>query len=172
MTALIEEETSAYRCKVQAGDDHAILRLRRRKLEIRVLEISRDDFVIEANDLQLPLYKTDTKGRIWFHRDIWDIAVVGVIERNDGRHRVILSRTRDRTPAPKLKTSLFNFAPMNSLGSDPLLPAAIIIAFLVSLFALPGVGDSLGTAPRIRSTIGQFIPSFLPKPNVRPTQPR
>jgi hypothetical protein len=153
---MTEQPSTAYLCRLPIERSAATLRVGRRKLAVRVMELSTQEFVIEANDLLLKFLRVGKRGRIYSTDDIWDVSIAGIEEATTGRHRVVLRRLRDRTPEPKLKGTKWASSMMATVNSDPLLPAAVLLALLAGCLALPGLGDSFGTAPKVRQTVQQL----------------
>jgi hypothetical protein len=73
---------------------------------------------------------------------------------------VVLERIAELTPVkmPSPWTTLFSL--QISRNTDPKFLLALMVAFIVVCLALPGIGDKLGTAPRIKNGVGTFLRAF------------
>lgn len=144
-----------FRCPVQEDQSKAVVRVGRRKAIATVQETSIDGFTV----LVPPKYSGALKvGRPWvleYQGARIEVHPQWFFNSPDGRVQMGLRRLRDLTPpAPIRRSLLLRYA--GHRYDDPSYSAAIFGGFVLALFslmALPGLGDSLGTAHRIQSAV-------------------
>jgi hypothetical protein len=149
------QDPSYYRCLVHEDHAEAVLCSRRRRLKVLVQETSIDGFTV--------LVKPQDADRLSIGRP-WVLEYSGArvevhgqwfFNSPDGHVQMGLRRLRDLTQPEKCTTSLFSRCKPNSihdLGFSGVIYAAILLAVFLVL-ALPGIGDALGTAPKIESAV-------------------
>lgn len=150
-----DEEEVYFRCPIPSDQAKAVLLVGRRSIPILVQEASIDAFTV----LVAPRYSSKLKvGRPWtleYDGTRTEIHPQWIFNSPDGQVQLGLRRLRDLTPQPHVSRSF-----LTKVGGkryeDPSFSAAAyggFVLFLFALMALPGLGDRLGTAPRIESAI-------------------
>ena len=148
-------ETRFYRCAVHEDNAEAVLCNRRRRLDARVQEISIDGFTVL---LRRQDAERLTAGRPW--RLEYSGATVEVDgewfrDSPDGNVQIGLRRLRDLTKLDSTSGSVLSRRRPTSVresGHSGLIFSGLLLTVFLIL-AMPGVGDALGTAPRIESAI-------------------
>lgn len=142
------DDRSAYRCTVAPENSRAQLVVGRKKYDVSIQETSRDGFGVRMSNTlasklsDMKVYELLYAGEDWLvtkegHYTDDDVTVVG------------FKRQKEVTKI-KSPVSWFPFLSSSRSQSDPAFLLYLMIAFLVACVALPGMGDSLGTAPRIK----------------------
>jgi len=149
------QDAGFFRCPVQADQSKAVIRVGHRKAMAMVQETSIDGFTV----LVPPKYGSVLKvGRPWlleYQGARIEVHPQWFFNSPDGRVQMGLRRMRDLTPPEPIRRSLL----LRYAGrryEDPSYSAAVFGGFVLALFtlmALPGLGDSLGTANRIQSAV-------------------
>lgn len=150
-----EEEEVYFRCPIPTDQARAVLVVGRRSVPILVQEASIDAFTV----LVAPRHSSKLKvGRPWtleYDGTRTEIHPQWIFNSPDGQVQLGLRRLRDLTTQPTVRRSI-----LTRVGGkryeDPNFSAAAyggFVLFLFSLMALPGLGDRLGTAPRIEATV-------------------
>jgi hypothetical protein len=149
------QDPSYYRCPVHEDHAEAVLCSRRRRLKVLVQETSIDGFTV--------LVKPQDADRLSIGRP-WVLEYSGArvevhgqwfFNSPDGHVQMGLRRLRDLTQPGNSTTSLFSrykHTSIHDLGFSGVIYAAILLAVFLVL-ALPGIGDALGTAPKIESAV-------------------
>lgn len=153
------QDTGFFRCPVQADQSKAVIRVGRRKAIATVQETSIDGFTV----LVPPKYSGVLKvGRVWlldYQGARIEVHPQWFFSSPDGRVQMGLRRMRDLTPPEPIRRSLL----LRYAGrryEDPSYSAAVFGGFVLALFslmALPGLGESLGTANRIQTAVMWLI---------------
>ncbi len=153
------QDQSFFRCRVHAEQSEALIRMGRRRARVTVQETSIDGFTVLVEPGESGKLKV---GRAWVlehEGTLVEIHPEWFFNSPDGHVQMGLRRLRDLTPpAPIRKSLLAHFGGRRC--EDPSFSAAIFggfVLFLFSLLALPGLGDRLGTAPRIQNTVKWVI---------------
>lgn len=144
---------TAYRCTVVPENSAGVLKLGWHNFAVRVIDTSREAFTIEV---QASIFRRLREGRraiLKFNGEIWQVQCTAVFQIPDGQFSVTLTRVRDLTQVRGPRTTIWSLLPMPNPSADPVLPLALLISFLFACVALPGMGDQLGTAPKIRQVI-------------------
>lgn len=146
---------SFFRIPVQEDQSKAIIRVSRRKAVAYVQETSIDGYTVTiarkyGDNLRLgrPWILDHEGARVEVHPQ-W------FFNSPDGTLQIGLRRMQDVTPPENVKKSLFSRY-RSRVQNDPSISAAIyggLVLSLITLMALPGVGDALGTAPHIQDAM-------------------
>ncbi|MCP4943241.1 MAG: hypothetical protein GY924_14845 [Planctomycetaceae bacterium] len=144
-----------YRCPVHEDHAEAVLCSRRRRLKVLVQETSIDGFTV--------LVRPQDADRLAIGRP-WVLEYGGArvevhgqwfFNSPDGHVQMGLRRLRDLTkPDVSTGSVLYRWKPasIHDLGfSGVIYSGLLLVVFLV--LAMPGIGDALGTAPRIESAV-------------------
>lgn len=148
-----ENPTSAFRCTVVPEQSSGRLRLGWQRHQIRVLDTSRDAFTLQVSAETFGKLREGSRAILDYHDEVWDVECTAVFRLLDDRFHVSMSRLRDRTAIRGPKSSSLSALLPSGGTADPVLPLALLISFLLACVALPGMGDSLGTAPKIRKAV-------------------
>jgi hypothetical protein len=149
------QDPSYYRCPVHEDHAEAVLCSRRRRLKVLVQETSIDGFTVlvkpcDANRL--------TIGRPWvLEYEGTRVEVHGqwFFNSPDGHVQMGLRRLRDLTKPGSPTGPLFSkwrSASIHDMGFSGLVYTGLLLVIFLVL-AMPGIGDALGTAPKIESAV-------------------
>lgn len=125
----------------------------RRKFLVGVQESAIDGFTVLVTPREARKLKV---GRPWTleHQDAMTrVHPQWFFNSPDGYVQIGLRRMEDVTPVPRIRRSVFSrfFGPRYSTPRASALTLATIILVLFGFLAMPGIGDRLGTSPRIRA---------------------
>ncbi|MDC0288051.1 hypothetical protein OAM37_04680 [bacterium] len=149
------QDPSYYRCPVHEDHAEAVLCSRRRRLDVLVQETSIDGFTV--------LVKPQDADRLAIGRP-WVLEYSGArvevhgqwfFNSPDGHVQMGLRRLRDLTKTGASSQSfLFRLRPpaIHDLGFSGVIYSGLLLAVFLVL-AMPGIGDALGTAPKIESAV-------------------
>jgi hypothetical protein len=154
-----EEQEVYFRCPIPSDQAKAVLIVGRRSIPILVQEASIDAFTV----LVAPKYSSKLKvGRPWtleYDDTRTEIHPQWIFNSPDGQVQLGLRRLRDLTTQAMVRRSF-----LTKVGGkryeDPSFSAAAyggFVLFLFALMSLPGLGDRLGTAPRIERTLRWIV---------------
>ena len=150
-----DDNRNAFRCAIAPENSAGTLIVRGKKFPVRVLDTSRSGFTIQVSDKIVSKLKSGKVYRLLFNGEDWEVAKESHYAA-DGSINVGLQRLREVTKI-KIPSSWFTFFKKSPTDSDPTLVVYLMIAFLIACIALPGLGDNLGTAPRLRDGIQMVV---------------
>ncbi len=153
---------SSIRFPVAKSDAQATLVLGRRRIPAQLLEVSIDGFVVTVKKSYLNRMQFDRPWKMVSGSE--QCLIAGELLEGGTRSlaRLFLHRLHDVTPEPTIKRSWLPSRCRNTLGvsAAPEVMLCVMLSVIVGMFALPGVGDRLGTAKIIRTVIHSAI-SFV-----------
>lgn len=144
---------SAFRCSVAPEQSAGNMRLGWRRHDVRVIDTSREAFTLQVPAATFSRIKEGSRAVLEFNGETWDVECTAVFRMVDDRYHASMARVKDRTAVRGPKTSFWSMLPLVHGTTDPVLPLALLISFLLACVALPGMGDTLGTAPKIRKVV-------------------
>ncbi len=161
-----QDRSAAYKCIVSSDNSAAELRVGNKSFSVRVLDLSRDGFTIRVPNAILKKVRSKANLRLEYASELWEVACDGEFSDSSDFTNLGLLRVRDLTKLKMPSGFQFSFGAMFSLNQDPTLLLGLLLAFLAACFCLPGVGDQVGTAPKISRTVKaawqSFEKSYLP----------
>lgn len=143
----------AFRCTVVPEQSAARLRLRLRSHRVRVIDTSREAFTLEVDQAIFSRLKEGTRGTLEYQDEKWEVVCTAVFRLVENQFHVSMARISERTQIQGPKPTFRALLPKSNAESSPALPLALLLSFLFACVALPGMGDSLGTAPKIRKVV-------------------
>ncbi len=143
----------AFRCAVPAEHGEAWLVVGWHRHPVRVTELSRNGFTIQVRNKTYAKCREGKKALLHYQGEIWEVVCTSTFRMVDDYAEISLHRLADRTKVRGPRSSLCSLLPIANVTADPVLPLALLVSFLFACLALPGMGDSLGTAPKIRKVV-------------------
>lgn len=155
------ERRAAYRCSIPPENSSARLKIGSRRYMVSVLDTSREGYSLKVPTKVAKRIPESNLFQIEFAGETWEVSKMGSYTESPNYSHVGVRRFREIT---KLKAEVggFNwwFLPKAALDKDPVMLAGLVGAFLLACICLPGVGDHLGTAPRINRAVKSAWSSF------------
>ena len=135
----------------------AVLKLGGCSVECQVIDLSREDFQVRVPKAKPRRFNVPRMSRSSIRMNV-DFSPT---EWHSQRQRYHLSSKNRRANQDETSVSLGSLfsSNMNS-QTDPRFLMALMLAFILACLALPGLGDHLGTAPRLKNGIHSVIGSF------------
>lgn len=155
-----DDRRQAFRCSVASEISAAKLRIGFRSYQVRVRDTSREGYTIVVTEQISKKMRAGGNKYLSFNGETWQVQNSGVYQEDSQEIRIGLLRVKDCTKIKIPSTWGWAFLPKFNLSSDPVLPVGMIISFLVVCVCLPGTGDSLGTAPKVRQAIHGIMDLF------------
>ncbi len=150
----------AFRCSIAPEHSCAVLRIGWRQFPTNVVDTSRDGFTIRCSP-PIAARLEGKRARLTFRSETWEIEPYRSYSESDDSKQIGCRRIRDLTRVKEPKTSLLSlWGPRISASNDPGLLMFLLVVFIIACVSMPGLGDKLGTAPRIRSGIGEVTQIF------------
>ena len=162
MSTSATEEHDFFRCPVSRDMSGAIIRSGRRRLSAGVQETSIDGFTVLVSPKVASKLRV---GRTWvleYQDAIIEVHPQWFFNAPDGHVQIGLRRLRDLTPPEPIRKSLLVRYGGTRYGA-PNVSAAMyggFVLLLFLLFAMPGLGDRLGTSKRIQGAFQSIVLSI------------
>lgn len=145
-----------FRCPVQGDHSRAVIQIGRRRIPAVLQETSIDGFTLTVT----PKYASSLRmGRPWLLRtysEKTEVHAEWLFHAPSGQVQLGVRRLRDLTPAEQARSGWrfrLPFGPRSLHTNTPELIFAALVATIFVILSLPGVGEQLGTAPRIRAAV-------------------
>ena len=156
---MTDDRSLPYRCMISNEDNHAVLKFGLRSVACEVLDLSREDFSVRlaANRKTKDLQRA-RRLELHYQGERWLVEVKG--NHHPLSDIVILTRLQELTPVkmPSAWSSLNGIR--LSQQTDPRFILTLMVAFIFSCIALPGLGDQIGTAPKVKKGIHSVLDAF------------
>ena len=160
------DRSGAYKCIVSHDNSAAELRVGTKSFGVRVLDMSRDGYTVRVPNSILKRIRSKPNLRLEYSGELWEVALDGEFSDSGEYSNLSLVRVRDLTTLKLPSAFQFSFGTMFSLNQDPTFLLGLLLAFLAACFCLPGIGDQVGTAPKISRSVKaawqSFEKSYLP----------
>ena len=140
----------AFRCSVAPEEAAAKLRLRGRMHDCAVRDTSIGGFSIHVPPKLAKKLQKNNRFELMYKGETWRVEVRFTYSECSDYTVVGLHRAEDLT---KFKSPSVWWAGLQRPDSnvvDPAFLAVLVVAFLLACVCLPGIGDGLGTAPKVR----------------------
>ncbi len=161
-----QDRQTAYKCAIAVENSAAELRVGSKSYAVSVLDTSRDGFTIRVPNAILKRIRNKPTCRLQFASELSEVVCESEFVDSPDYTNIGLKRIRDLTRFKMPSGFQFSFGSMFSLQQDPTLLLGLMVAFLLACFCLPGIGDQVGTAPKVsravRSAWTSFEKSVLP----------
>ena len=124
-----------------------------------VVDLSRNDFRLRIPDGLASQLRRAKRIELRYHGERW-LVRLSKEQGDEQPGTVLLDRLVELTPVkmPSPWTTLFTL--QMSRNTDPRFVLVLMLAFIAACISLPGIGDKLGTAPRIKNGVHNVISSF------------
>ncbi len=161
-----QDRQSAYKCAIAPENSAAELRVGAKSYVVAVLDASRDGYTIRVPNAILSRIRGKHSCRLKFAGELSEVVTESEFADCYEFTNVGVKRIRDLTKIKMPSGFQFSFGSMFSLQQDPALLLGLMIAFLLACFCLPGIGDQVGTAPKVSRAVkgvwSRFEKSVLP----------
>ena len=151
------DDREAYRCSVAPENAAAHIKVGRKSELVAILETSRDGYTIRMDNSVAKQLKDGRSYVLCVGSERWEVRKESHYSDGVDFTNVGFARIRELT---KIKSPITWFPFFKNEGhsqSDPAFLIYLMLAFLFACIALPGMGDSLGTAPKIRNGIHMVL---------------
>lgn len=149
----MHDDRGAFRCSVSSDNASAKLKIGRKFHDVVVQDVSRKGFTVRVSDKLAKKLKEDTTYQLQFAGEHWEVFKESSYSDSLRETSVGFSRGRDLTDLKMPSSPIWSYAPQVASQADPGFIFFLMLAFLIGCISLPGVGDGLGTAPKVRKGI-------------------
>lgn len=152
-----------FRCPVQSDQSSAVIYIGRRRIPAVLQETSIDGFTLTV----APKYASFLRmGRPWLlktHDEKVEVHAEWLFHAPQGQVQLGARRLRDLTPSEQPKRGwglgIFGARRANHANTPELIFAGLVLTIFL-IMSLPGIGEQLGTAPRIRAAVEGVVESL------------
>ena len=155
-----QDRNTAYKCVIAVENSAAELRIGSKSYRVVVLDASREGFTIRVPNAILDRIRGKAFCRLEFASELSEVVCESEFVDCSEFTNVGLKRLRDLTKIKMPSGFQFSFGPMFSLQQDPTFLLGLMIAFLLACFCLPGIGDQVGSAPKVSRAVQGFWSSL------------
>lgn len=154
-----QDSAKPYRCAIAPEDSDCRVRIGRRDVVCEVIDLSREDFRVRIPASALKAIRRARRIELRYRGERW-LVTLAAHNQADPTDVFKLMRIDELTPI-KMPSPWRALTALNmSRDTDPRFVLAFLLAIIAACIALPGLGDQLGTAPRIKNGIHSVIRSF------------
>jgi len=155
-----KDRQSAYKCAIAIENSAAELRVGSKSYSVAVLDASRDGYTIRVPNAILNRIHNKPSCRLEFASELSEVVSESEFADCTEFTNIGMKRVRDLTVIKMPSGFQFSFGSMFSLQQDPTFLLALMIAFLLACFCLPGIGDQVGTAPKVSRAVSGAWSTF------------
>ena len=153
------DDRNAFRCRIPPENSAAKLKLRGRLIDVNVLDTSRSGFSVRMPNKIARKLSGRKRAVLFFGGDKWEVTAQSSYTGTDDFTVIGLSRIREITKIKEPRCWGFSLPKIN-LQNDPAFLMYLMLALVVAVICLPGLGDNLGTAPKVRKGLSNVVESI------------
>ncbi len=158
----------SYRCKVNADHKSATLSIGWKSFPVEVEEVSRDLFSIVASEQAAKRLGIGRTGKLTYDGIAWEVACArkflcdGDVSRGIG---IELDKVAELTQLTLPKTPWWHRKSnqVRAINADPVIPVAMLVAFLVAVLIMPRSGNQWGLLEGVSKGAANTWHSFKSK---------
>jgi len=148
-----QDRQSAYKCAIAAENSAAELRVGSKSYVVAVLDASRYGYTLRVPNAILNRIRSKRSCRLEYASELSEVVSESEFANCSEFTNVGMKRIRELTKIKMPSGFQFSFGSMFSLQQDPTFLLGLMIAFLLACFCLPGIGDQVGTAPKVSRAV-------------------
>lgn len=148
-----------YRCSIATENSAGRLKIAGFWYSVRVLNMSRTGYRVRLPNSVAKKLRGGRVPVLDFAGEQWEVDVKSRYSTENKFTEFGLARKKELTRYKLPSSWSFSMPSCFNVNSDPAFLGFLIIAFLTVVICLPGIGDSLGTAPKVRHAVQAVINS-------------
>ncbi|MBX3420249.1 MAG: hypothetical protein KF752_01705 [Pirellulaceae bacterium] len=153
-----KDRSLPFRCQVAPENASAIIKMGRRQMACQVVDVSREDFHVQLTRRKINSLSRAKRLEVHYNSERWQVEFSGLANmRGDSAY---LTRVKELTQETKPSAWMTLLRPQANSYADPRFTACVILAIIAACLALPGLGDGLGTAPKVKKGVHSVVNSF------------
>lgn len=153
-------DVRAFRCTVPPENSAAKLKVKNKWHDVAVLDTSRSGFSVRVGGGIARKLKAGQTYQLKFNGEHWRVEQESNFSDTGGDSTIGFSRIEELTKIKLPSTPWTAYVSKTSSQTDPTFLFFLMIVFLIACISLPGVGDNLGTAPKVRDGVKAAIDTF------------
>ncbi len=152
-----QNQRQEYRCCISSENSAGKMKIGSRTYNVCVLNTSRTGFCVRIPNSVAKQLRGNRRPILLFSGETWEVEVKSRYSDESMFTNLGVTRKRDLTKITQPSGWGATLACSTNFQSDPTFLAVLVIAFLAAVICLPGIGDSLGTAPKVREVINSVL---------------
>ncbi len=152
-----QNERQEYRCCIASENSAGKLKISGHVYDVSVLNTSRTGFCIRASNSVANKLRGKRRPILLYAGETWEVELKSRFSDESKFTNLGMTRVRDLTKFTQPSSWFSGLFSSSNYQSDPTFLAFLVLAFLTAIISLPGIGDSLGTAPKVREVIKSVI---------------
>lgn len=150
-------ERQEYRCCIAAENSAGKLKIGLRTFDVCVTNTSRTGFGIRMPTHVAKKLSSKRRLLLLYAGETWEVGVQSRYSDDSQFTNLGLIRGRELTKLQVPGSWWGGMFSRSSAPADPTFLAFLVLAFLIAVISLPGIGDSLGTAPKVRKALSSLL---------------
>lgn len=146
-----------YRCCIAAENSAGKLKIASKWYKVCVLNTSATGYCLRVPNSVAKRVRERRVSVLDFAGEQWEVEVKSRYSEDSRFTDLGFARTKELTRYSVPTSWSFSFGSKSTLYSDPAFLGFLVLLFLTAVVCLPGIGDSLGTAPRVKTAIQSFM---------------
>ncbi len=159
MSCTTTNNRQEYRCCIAAENSAGQLKIAGKTFPVCVLNTSRTGFRVRVPNAIAKRLRGKKLPVLTFAGETWEVEVKSRYTDDSKFTDLGFARRRDLTKYKEPSSWSLALLPQWSVSNDPAFLGMLVIALLTAVVCLPGIGDSLGTAPKVRTVIQSVLKS-------------
>lgn len=154
-----QDPSKPYRCLIPPEDCACRLRVGHKDLVCELIDLSREDFRIRIPRKYERVVRKARRIELRYHGERW-LVKLAPSHTEPEQGVFLLMRVDELTPVVMPSPWAALSAMRMSRDTDPRFVLALMLAFIAACLSLPGIGDQLGTAPKIKDGLHSVVRSL------------
>lgn len=148
-----------YRCCIAAENSAGKLKIAGKTYPVCVINTSRTGFRVRVPNAIAKRVRGKRLPVLTFAGETWEVEVKSRYTDNSQFTDLGFARRKELTQYKEPSSWSLALMPHWSVSNDPAFLGMLVLALLTAVVCLPGIGDSLGTAPKVRTAIQWVLKS-------------
>lgn len=148
-----------FRCCIAAENSAGRLKIAGFWYSVCVLNMSRTGYRVRLTNSIAKKLRPGRTPVLDFAGEQWVVDIKSRYSNQDEYTELGLARKKELTKYKLPRSWSFTVPSCLNVDSDPAFLGFLVLAFLTAVICLPGIGDSLGTAPRVRDVVQAVMQS-------------
>lgn len=151
------ERRSSFRCSIAPEDGAARLKINGKVVPCVVINTSSEGFGIRVPKKIGQRLTVKASIQLWFRNEKWQVVKAWEFQDHSQVMTVGLTRVREVTKIKAPSAWGAALIPRFSSDNDASFLIALVVALMLTCICLPGVGDNLGTASKVRQGVNTMV---------------
>ncbi|MEO8268084.1 MAG: hypothetical protein ABI557_00095 [Aureliella sp.] len=146
-----------YRCCIAAENSAGKLKIAGKWYNVSVVNTSATGYRVRVPSSVAKRVRGRCVTVLDYSGEQWEVEVKSRTADDNKFTDLGFTRIKELTRYPLPTSWSFSSGPNSHMYSDPAFLGFLVVAFLTAVVCLPGIGDTLGTAPRVKTALQSFM---------------